>query len=385
LLRLGYSKGLLLSLLFCSVWANGQVIKEKIKKIGEAPQKIRDNYLDDSTSKPNYLIYPTIAYSPETKWELGFVNLVLFYAKNNKKNRLSEINTFTFYTQQKQYGIWLDHAIYGNKDQLFFLGKVRFQYFPLRFYGIGNQSVKENYETVNSYNIQIRERVLKKVKGHFFAGIEFDYQNLYQVQFGKPKGQPISAPLGAGGSANVALGLGVVYDKRHNVLNERKGLFVELAYLNYAKYLSIDFAFQNIQFDARYFRKGIGKNQVWAVQGIGQFNHGNVPFNQLALMGGENMMRGYYTGRFRDNNLMAVQTEYRFLPFPFSKRFGGALFAAIGSVEGKVGDFTFTDIKPTAGLGLRYLVFKSKDIFLRFDAAFTGEGQGFYIFVGEAF
>lgn len=102
-------------------------------------------------------------------------------------------------------------------------------------------------------------------------------------------------------------------------------------------------------------------------------------------MGGENMMRGYYLGRFRDKNYLAAQAEYRFLPFPFSKRLGGALFTAIGSVEPKVNEFSFYDIKATAGLGLRYLVFKSKDIYLRGDLAFTREGTGVYLFIGEAF
>jgi hypothetical protein len=37
------------------------------------------------------------------------------------------------------------------------------------------------------------------------------------------------------------------------------------------------------------------------------------------------------------------------------------------------------------GIGARYFLFRKKDIFLRFDLAFTREGSGFYIFTGEAF
>lgn len=362
-----------------------QVVKEKIQKIGEIPNRVSDKYLDDTTSKPNYLIYPSIAYTPETGWEFGVINVVLFYAKNDKRNRLSEINSFTFITQEKQYGIWLDHAIYGNKDKYFFLGKSKFQYFPLKYFGIGNQASENNYEIINSSNFQLRERFLKQIKGNFYAGLEFDHQSLFNVSFDKPIATPINLPLGATGSSNTAIGVGLVYDKRHNVLNERKGIFAEIAYLNYGKYLGSDFAFNNIQFDGRVFRPGIGENQVWATQAIGQFNMGNIPFNHLALMGGESIMRGYYLGRFRDKNLMALQTEYRFLPLPFSKRWGFAAFAAIGSVEPRISRFSIADTKLTGGAGLRYLVFKSKDIFLRFDAAVTAEGFGYYLFIGEAF
>jgi len=37
------------------------------------------------------------------------------------------------------------------------------------------------------------------------------------------------------------------------------------------------------------------------------------------------------------------------------------------------------------GGGLRYLIFKNKDIYTRLDVAYTPEGIGFYFFIGEAF
>jgi hypothetical protein len=364
---------------------NGQILKDKIKKASELPARVSDKYFDDTTSKPNYLIYPTIAFTPETNWEIGLINLFLFYAKNDKNNRLSEVNTFTFYTVNKQYGLWMDHAIYGNKDKYFFLGKARFQYFPLKYYGIGNQAPKNDYSVINSYSIQVRERVLKKIKGNLFGGVEFDLQSINGVSFGGNPRILNDKPLGAGGSTNIGIGAGIVYDKRHNVLNERKGKFAELAYLNYSPIIGSSFKFHSLLYDMRLFRKGFGKGQVFAVQSMGQFNFGDVPFNMLSLMGGESMMRGYYLGRFRDKHMVTAQAEYRFLPFPFSKRIGGAVFLAAGSIEPSLPSFKFGDVKAAGGAGLRYLVFSSKDIFVRFDMAFTREGNGFYLFIGEAF
>ena len=43
------------------------------------------------------------------------------------------------------------------------------------------------------------------------------------------------------------------------------------------------------------------------------------------------------------------------------------------------------NVLPTGGVGVRYLVFPKKDIFLRFDVGFTREGANFYVFSGEAF
>lgn len=366
--------------------ANFARAQDLIEKIEDLTEKVTEG-MEDTSSKPSFLIYPTVAYTPETSWEFGVSNLFLFYAKNSKKNRLSEINTFTFYTLEQQYGIWLDHAIYGNKDKYFFLGRARFQYFPLKYYGIGENAKESEEVIVSSQNFQLRERVLKKVKGHLFAGIEFDYHTLYNVRFENTNLPDSLKPLGYGGSSNKGLGFGLVYDNRRNVLNERKGFFAEIAYLNYGKYIGSSYTFENINVDARYFRRGYRKKQVWAFQLTGQFNFGDIPFNQMALLGGESMMRGYYLGRYRDKNLIAAQAEYRFLPFPFSKRWGGALFLATGNVSNKVAEIHIDKFKLAGGMGVRYFVFRTKDIFVRLDFAFTEESAfpGIYFFIGEAF
>jgi hypothetical protein len=99
------------------------------------------------------------------------------------------------------------------------------------------------------------------------------------------------------------------------------------------------------------------------------------------------MMRGYYLGRFRDKNQLATQVEFRMLPLPlgFSKRIGAAAFAGTGTV---FPDFSLASINKmvwSAGAGLRFLLFPKKDIYTRVDVAFTQEGSGFYLFIGEAF
>ena len=50
-------------------------------------------------------------------------------------------------------------------------------------------------------------------------------------------------------------------------------------------------------------------------------------------------MCGYSTGRYRDKAYLASQVEYRWLPFPFSKRFGGVAFLAAGAVAPRAGEF----------------------------------------------
>ena len=346
------------------------------------------NLVNDTSdvAKPRFLTYPVVAYSPETSLEIGFSSLLVYYAKRDTTNRLSEVSAFTFFTLQRQYGLWLDHANYTHQDKFFFLGRVRLQSFPLLYYGIGMDTPADYQARVDANQIWIKERVLRKVRKNVFVGLELDFQRLSGVDFVESdNSESLVLPLGFEGSTNIGFGTGIVYDNRHNVLNVRKGFFSELGFLHYNSALS-DFEFNTIFSDTRIYRP-LGKRNVFAAQLLGQFNTGTVPFNQLALMGGESMMRGYYTGRFRDNNQIAAQTEFRFLPLPlgFSKRIGASVFGSVATVFPTVREISMENLVWSGGAGLRFLLFPKKDIYTRIDYAFTNEGGGLYIFIGEAF
>ncbi len=336
--------------------------------------------------KPKFLIYPTIAFSPETSWEIGASSLLLFHAKRDTLNRLSEIQAFTFFTLNKQYGVWLDHALYTDQNQWFFLGAARFQSYPLLYYGIGPNTAPDFQALVEANYFIIKERALRKIRGSLYAGAEAEFINLNRVDFVPGEdNNPVDLPLGATGSTNLSAGLGIVYDDRHNVLNVRDGNFFELAFLHSNTNWGSSFTFTNIISDNRIYRPIRNGRDVFAAQLFAQFTSGDVPFNQLALMGGERLMRGYYLGRHRDNHQIAAQAEYRFLPMKGFKRWGGSVFAGTGTVFSQENEFALRNFKIAGGLGLRFLIFPEKDIFTRFDVAMTKEGPGFYLFIGESF
>ena len=347
-----------------------------------------NHIVNDTTdiSKPQFLIYPTVAYAPETSWEFGLSSVFVFYANRDTTNRLSEVSAFTFLTLEQQYGFWVDHALYSQDNKWFSLGRLRFQSFPILYHGIGSDTPEEHVAQVNANLLQIRERVLRKVHGSIFAGLEVDYQRLSSVEFIPRENEVIEYPLGSEGSSNLGFGAGLLFDNRHNILNVRRGFFSELAFLNYHHAWGSDHSFTSVISDTRLYRP-VNKRDVLAMQLLGQFNVGGAPFNQLAMLGGESIMRGYYLGRYRDNNQLAFQTEYRFLPLPlgFTKRWGAAVFAGAGSVFNKLDELKGRNIVWSGGAGVRFLLFPKKDIYTRLDLAFTREGTGIYIFIGEAF
>ena len=337
----------------------------------------------NNLSSPKLMNYPTLAFSPETNWEIGLSSLYIYSANRDLNNRLSEVKAFTFYTLEKQYGIWLDHALYSDQNKWFLLGKARFQSFPLLYHGIGVNTPKEHIARIDGNFTYFKERILREIIPNLYTGLELDIQILNKVSYQNTTNFFVK-PNGGNGSTNIGLGWGLIYNNIHNILNPRKGVFSEWGFLNYSSNLGSDYQLSTYLIDNRFYFP-IKKNNVLAFQLQGQFSNGNAPFNLLSLMGGENLMRGYYLGRYRDYHMIASQIEYRILPFSFSKRWGASMFFAGGEVFSSLYKFKIKNLLPTAGAGLRFLLFPEKDIYTRLDFAFTEEGSGVYFFIGEAF
>ena len=345
-----------------------------------------NNVLSESgdPSAPKLINYPTVAYAPETSWELGVSSLYVYSANRDLSNRLSEIKAFTFYTLENQYGFWLDHALYTDENKWFFYGRARYQSFPLFYYGIGRETPSEHIALIDGEYTLFRERLLRETLPSLYFGLELDYQGLNRVHYIDTETDFELPEVGAMGSNNLGIGLGLLYNNIHNAMNPREGLYSEWAFMNYNTAAGSDYNMTTYVIDNRIYRP-VKKNTVFAAQVYGQFTSGNAPFNMLALMGGESLMRGYYLGRYRDKNLVAGQVEYRILPFEFSKRWGASVFLAAGQVYGDEYGFNWDQFLPTGGAGIRYLIFPEKDIYTRIDVSFTEEGRGVYFFIGEAF
>lgn len=373
-----------LGLLASSAWAQQQTVPRYAQRgLGRfVYQTLNDT---SSAASSRVLVFPTLGFSPETSLEIGLRVFSLYYAKDDTTvNRLSEIVLYSFVTLRGQFGAQLENAIYSDQNNSYLLGRARYQQFPLLFYGIGPDSKPGNPALVNSNYVQIRQRGLRKVIGNLYAGAEVDFQSLQGVSFERVDPDSFELPLGAQGSTTLELGGALVYDDRRNVLNVRRGAFLETAVLRNVL-VGTDFRFGRVLFDGRFYRPLGRRNRILALQATGTFMEGSVPFNNLALLGGESTMRGYYLGRYRDKNLLAAQAELRWLPFGFSKRWGGTLFGSLGTVAPTVSQLQLNRVRWAVGVGARFLFFQKKDVYLRADLGFTREGTGLYFSLGEAF
>jgi len=120
-------------------------------------------------------------------------------------------------------------------------------------------------------------------------------------------------------------------------------------------------------------------------------------------VGGNSFIRGYFTGTYQDDHLLAFETEYR-MPFwnddtdaplkHFWKRLGMVFFASGAQVYGQDGKFGFDRFNYAIGGGLRVLFNSESRLNIRIDYAVSisrdsaGPGKqqtGLYFFLSEAF
>lgn len=80
---------------------------------------------------------------------------------------------------------------------------------------------------------------------------------------------------------------------------------------------------------------------------------GQVPFYDLASLGGSESLRGYRRGRFRDRGAVFATATYK---YPVWKLLDGELFYETGRTFHRPGDFTFAGWKSSFGAGLRVWV-----------------------------
>jgi outer membrane translocation and assembly module TamA len=102
----------------------------------------------------------------------------------------------------------------------------------------------------------------------------------------------------------------------------------------------------------------------------------------MSLLGGDAIMRGYYNGRYRDNQQMSIQGEYRRQLLPW---LGVTAFSAFGDVASDFNSFDLGDFKWAAGGGLRFMVNRSDRINIRIDYGIGENTSGFYFAFAEAF
>ncbi|GAA0872476.1 hypothetical protein GCM10009117_16230 [Gangjinia marincola] len=381
-------KWILLLLLFFiigSQHARAQEIEE-LKEIFTFHPNKKAAAKDSTLYKSKLITAPVISYSPETNVGFGVGAKYLFKFKGSgEETRTSNMPATIQYTLNNQFILYSGFEVFTNQEKWVITGNLLFQNYPRLYFGIGNDSPKENEEEYDYYQLTVEPIVLKRAfLKYLFLGGGVRYNRIYNVTTEEDGLLETNQPEGYLGSTSVGAEFAALYDDRENILNASKGWYIEFTHGFYGKVLGGTNEFELTRFDVRHYLTPFSKRKdVLAFQVLGYFSNRDVPFGELALLGSGEIMRGYREGRFVDRGLMAAQVEYR-LNIKNS-RWGFVGFAGAGEVFRHPSDFNIGDVKPNAGIGIRFLLDQKEKLNLRVDYGFGENTNNLYLNIAEAF
>jgi outer membrane protein assembly factor BamA len=346
--------------------------------------------LDDtvSTEKSGFFILPLLYYTPDTRWAAGAAGVYYFKIppkyEHEEETRISYVQFLADYTQNRQLDVWGQWKIFTRNENFLLEGEMRYRDFPDRFYGIGNQTLNSNAEKYEYNYISLKSLMLKRMsrKYDIFAGFDYQFRREYGFAYFTPGGQLEQGiiPGYRGGTAS-AIGLVAIYDSRDNLINAQKGQLIELTSYFFNPVLGSTFSYWNINATYQKYWQ-VRRKHILAVQAKARHAEGEVPFLDMPTLGNDDILRGYPKNRFRDQNFVAAQVEYR---FPVWWRFGLVGFAGAGDVFDKPSDVSMRTLKYSVGAGLRFVVNPAERLNIRLDYGHGREGGYFYFVVAESF
>ncbi len=333
-------------------------------------------------SEFSVLPWPIGYYTPETGIAGGAALVgVHRAATDDSSSRPSSFVLNVIYTQKKQIVAKVSPDVYLDSAMYRIVGSIYFSRYPLRFYGIGTNTPEALEERYTSRTFRVAFDALRRIADGFRGGVSllYDTQTLSEL-----RSDGLLAPgtiCGSAGGRTVGAGVVFHWDTRDNIFTPSEGHFYALTLRSSSRSIGSDFENTYFNLDLRKFFN-VTERSVLAMQALATMTAGTVPFYFLAQLGGSDVMRGYFEGRYRDKDLLTVQVEYR---FPIFWKIGGVAFAGAGDVAPEITRFGVHQLKPGLGLGLRYMYNTDEKINVRIDFGIGRSSSGLYMTAYEAF
>lgn len=372
--------------------------------------------------KSMLLVLPNISSNPANGLMLGVAGTAGFYLGPRSDTRVSSIGFNAAYTTKKQFLAFAKSNVYTSGDRFFLQGDWRFFIYNAPTWGLGTNapdSIESDNELIwqgaqtgsvedgfsMNYNyVKLHEILNYKLADFKYLGIGYHldlYYNIVDNALDLSR-QPYevtphylySREYGFDTSQYTLSGLSLnfVYDSRDNLINAYKGYFININYRYNPEFLGSSKNSSSLWLE---FRTYVGLSKEVPRHLVAFWFFGNIrvsgrqPYMTLMASGEDQRARsgrGYIAGRYRGENYLYGEVEYRFPISRCSKILGGVVFVNASTVSNQsrnVGLFDF--IRPGAGVGLRFMLNKHFRTNINLDIAIGKDSQGFYFSGTETF
>lgn len=323
--------------------------------------------------KVKILPVPSFGYEPETKTHVGAVSLFTLDFYQDGKTRTSNAKAEFNYTWRKQSIFEIEWDYFFKEEKWFTQGEMHFSKYPDFYYGIGPDTPESDELLYESNRFVFEAGMFKNLGNQVFAGLGIRHLNYRNVS----AETDISPFPELQNTSIFGIKAALFKDSRNSLLTPTSGKMfrAELGHNVGDK----DYA--RISVDLRQYRS-FNEKHTLAIRLYNRFTLNTPAFYDYAVLGGDDFVRGYFFGRFRDKHLSTFQAEFR---TPLFWKLGLSLFGGISTVYPDFNMIT-EHLRPNYGAGIRFLVDKEGNTYLRMDYALGAEDQsGFYISFGESF
>ena len=318
------------------------------------------------------------SYSKNTNFGIGVLAAGLYRIDRTDSVTVpSDVSIFASVSVSGFYSVGIsgNNIFSGNKQRISYT--AMFSSAPRDFWGIGyDNGLHNEVSTYSEKRIQIEGRYLHEILPHTYLGgvVSFDYTR--GIKFSRPE------YIAGENPQYIATGIGAIaeYDSRDFIPNPFKGVYVSFQETCYPKSLgNCGKALWQTTITADAYHR-VWKDAILATDLYAEFNSDGTPWPMLARMGGNQRMRGYYLGRFTDNDMITFQIELRQRIW---RRIGAVVWGGAGNVFPSLAEFDWGKTLPNYGLGLRWEL--KKRVNVRLDYGFGKETSSFLLSVNEAF
>jgi hypothetical protein len=396
----------------CEQQAVGDLLRKKSNTSTKPPRKM------------SALVLPNLSSNPTNGFMFGVGGALGWYMGDKATTKVSSAAFVGAVTTKNQLITTIKSNIYTRENKFFLQGDWRFYLYSQPTYGLGTNA-PDSVKLPNGVswmgesagkdsaifpmkfnNLKIVEIVNKNIIGDLYAGVGFNLDYYYSIVDEKYRPATDSTPLmitpyhyytdtnnfNLNKSIVSGISLNVVYDTRDNQISPFKGYYANINYRINPTWMGSDQSSSSLWVEFRTYvnvRKKTPRNVV-AFWLFGDFVlTGKVPYLTLPYLGEDQRARsgrGYTNGRFRGNNIVYGEVEWRFPISQCSKILGGVLFVnATTTSNPNNGVKLFQYVRPAVGCGLRVMINKYFRTNINLDFAIGKESKGFYFSGQETF
>lgn len=332
----------------------------------------------DSTKSSSFAAIPYINYNNTLGTSFGLLGQV--YYPINKADTISPSSSsgvIGLYTTNKSYFVTAFQRLYLNEDRWRILAALGFGNFNYEYW----QDLPFNDGTFIGFGTGANFgflRVERKVYKNLYLGFQGIFSETI-TDFDLPDFVPDT--LRTDKRNMNSLGYSINLDNREHQINPYGGYNIEFKNIFYRKWMNSGNNFEQFQFIYNHFYKIKNKRNILATRMTASIATGDVPFQGQSVVGQDDI-RGYSNGKYRNNQVYAIQAEYR---WRFYKKFGMVGFAGVASAVKDFNDLFSSELLPGVGVGIRYMMIEKERVNIGLDVAKGKDDWGLYFRIGESF